>query len=260
MGIGKSTFVKGLTEDYDPDEEHLLPHTTTVTGYAYEKKDKVTLTIFDTPGLRDNINGTNDYSYLEDMVKNSQEPDLLIFAIRMDDSTFRREDMSAINNISAAFGWRVWRNAIIILTFANKVRKEGTKYDSRENKVYYNKVRGDFSQKITDILLSYKVQEDVANNIPVIPVGLVKQPFILSDERKVSWIHEFWEAVHARLKVSRQNEDDAADEPPTCPPCIQQECICDVPNVPEEPSWTIVVMISNFFSSLLGILLCRCCW
>ncbi len=247
MGTGKSTLIKALAEAYDPEVDNLLPHTTKVTPYAYEQ-DKVNLTMFDTPGLKDDVNGTNDYSYLEDMVKNSQQPDLLIFAIRMDDTSFRRQDMSAIQNISAAFGWPAWRNAIIILTFANKVRKEGEAYDSRTNKVYYNRIRDKFAEDITKALLEYKVQRDVANNIPVIPVGLVKQPLIPSDERKVSWVDEFWGNVHRYMKGSKQDEatEDSAP-PPTCPPCTPETCNC-TPETSEESTWTIFSWMSSFFN------------
>ena len=225
MGTGKSTLVKGLTEDYKLEADNLLPHTVKVTPYSFEK-DKIGLTIFDTPGLKDEVNGSNDYSYLEDMVKNSQEPNLLIFAIRMDDSSFRKEDMAAINDISAAFGWKVWKNAIIVLTFANKVHQEGMAYNSRENKVHYTRVRNEFSLKITEILREYKVQAEVADNIPIIPVGLVQEPIIPSDERKMSWVEEFWDTVHARLKVSRRDmsTDENAPSPTTSPPSSPDLC------------------------------------
>lgn len=253
MGTGKSTLVKGLTEDYEPETEHLLPHTVKVTPYSYER-DKISLTIFDTPGLKDDVKGSNDYSYLTDMVKNSQEPNLLIFAIRMDDTDFRKEDMSAINNISAAFGWKVWKNAMIILTFANKVRIEGKAFDSRENKVYYNKIRGKFALKITEILREYKVQEDIANNIPIVPVGLVHQPLIPSDERRVSWVQEFWDTVHSRLKVIRQEMARENAVKPTDPP---------PPSPPEPPVYFVPYQrpaYVDFFILVFGVPIGLCCF
>lgn len=54
MGTGKSTLVKGLTEAYNPEADNLLPHTVKVTPYSFEK-DKISLTIFDTPGLKDDV-------------------------------------------------------------------------------------------------------------------------------------------------------------------------------------------------------------
>ncbi len=246
-GTGKSTLVKGLTEAYEPEADNLLPHTVKVTPYSFEK-DKISLTIFDTPGLKDDVNGTNDYSYLKDMVKNSQEPNLLIFAIRMDDASFRGEDMAVINNISAAFGWKVWRNAMILLTFANKVHLDGYDYDSRENKVYYTRLRGEFAMKITEILRQYQVQDDVANNIPIIPVGLVQQPFIPSDERGVSWVKEFWDTVHAHMKVTKQDSPStSAVLPGTASPSL-------TPEMYERPRYVDFLFIS------FGVLLGSCLW
>lgn len=91
---------------------------------------------------------------------------------------------------------------MFILTFANKVRAEGKKYHSKENTIHYRTVRNDMSLKIKKILCDYKVQEEVADAIPVIPVGLVQQPNIPSDDRGKSWVEEFWDTVHKTMKVS----------------------------------------------------------
>lgn len=195
MGTGKTTLIKGLIGHYNasPLKDSLLPNTEVITSYSYTN-DKINFTFFDTPDA-------NIYSScLYDMVKNSQEPaSLLIFAVRMD-SAVRKGDTSAIHSISAVFGRKVWRNAIIVLTFANRVFVEGqANRNTRENKVYYNMVRREVSMKIIQILLENKVQEDIANNIPIVPVGLVSQPIIPADERGVSWIDEFWDTVMPSL-------------------------------------------------------------
>lgn len=219
MGTGKTTLVKGLKEQFVLEEDHLEAHTVKVTPYQHEY-DQVDFTFFDTPGLKDTVNGSNDYSYLEDMVRNNEQPDLIIFTVKMDDSYFRQEDKGVIGNVSDAFGWKVWRNAMFALTFANKVSKPGHAIKSRENKVHFSDVRNKFSLSITELLRKQKVQEEVASSIPVIPVGLISQPRIESDERGISWVKEFWETLFEVLKASRQE------------PAYQQEeeediCNCD---------------------------------
>ncbi len=67
-GTGKTTFVKGLKENYVPEEDHLLPHTVKVTPYEHQQ-DKVDFIFYDTPGLKDTVTGSNDYSYLADMMR-----------------------------------------------------------------------------------------------------------------------------------------------------------------------------------------------
>ena len=182
MGTGKTTLIKGLKEKYVPEADNLTPHTVKVTPYEYEH-EKINFTFFDTPGLRESSDSHKDYKYLKEMVKKNESPDLIIFTIKMDDTRLRPEDEATIKNVSDAFGWSVWKNAMFLLTFANKVSKVGSPPGSRENKVYFNKKRDDFSLLITKELRKNRVQPEVANNIPIIPAGLVMQPSIPSDSR-----------------------------------------------------------------------------
>ena len=205
MGTGKTTLVKGLKENYVPDEQNLLPHTVHVTPHEYTH-NKIDFVFFDTPGLKDAEDGANDYKYLKDMVRNSQEPSLLIFAVKMDDAVLRQEDIDAMKAITNAFGWKMWRHAMFILTFANKVNDPSASVESKQNKVFFNRIRDQFELTVAEVLLDMHVQEDVANNIPVIPVGLVSQPLIPSDSRKVSWLEEFWASAYSRLKSTKQEK------------------------------------------------------
>ena len=133
------------------------------------------------------------------MVAKNGEPDLLIFAVKMSDA-FRDDDADAIGNISNAFGWKVWKNAMFVLTFANEVTPEGHSPEITDSKLYFNKIYGEHYSHIVEALRSNRVQEDVIYSISVVPVGLVSQPKIPSDKRGVSWIDELWEEA---LKVSR---------------------------------------------------------
>ena len=110
MGTGKTTLVCGLSSS-EPEEAFAFSHsqTRTVTPYKLEY-DRVNFTIYDTPGLMDAINGSNDQMYLEEM----QIPDLLLFTIKMNDPTLQQEDLNAIRKVSHAFGWKVWDRAIYV--------------------------------------------------------------------------------------------------------------------------------------------------
>ena len=209
MGTGKTTLIKGLKEKYIPEADNLLPHTVKVIPYEYEH-EKINLTFFDTPGLKESSDSHKDYKYLKEMVKNNEQPDLIIFTIKMDDTRLRPEDQVIIKNITDAFGWSTWKNALFLLTFANKVSKVGYTPDSRENKVYFNKKRDDFSLLITKELEKNRVQSEVANSIPIIPAGLIMQPFIPLDSRGISWVDEFWQEIFKVLKAPRQ--DSSASE------------------------------------------------
>ena len=179
LNIGKTTLVKGLlNSSYGIPKEQ---HTTKVTQYQHAQ-DYVNLIFYDTPGLVK----SNDNA-----IHGIKEPNLLIFALKMDDKTLQEEDKGAIESVTKAYGWRVWKNAMFVLTYANRVVKLGTA--PRENKVHFNGVIYDYKIEITNKLLELQVQEYFANHIPVVPVGLASEPFIESDGRKIygrkiSWV------------------------------------------------------------------------
>ena len=209
MGTGKTTLIKGLTKgkiDGAMDSDNLEPHTIDVTPYPHDHEG-LHLILFDTPGLKDPGGFTNDYTYLKEMVMKNGEPDLVIFAIKMNDYVFRDEDAEAIANVSNAFGWRIWKNAMFILTFANMVTEEGHSPESVESKLHFSTVYNTHYYHIAKALRSNMVQDDVINSISVVPVGLLSQPIMQSDKRGVSWISEFWEEALKVLKTSRRTYD-----------------------------------------------------
>ena len=194
-GTGKKTLAKGLRE-YTPQEtDHLEVHATKVTSYK-QIYDQVKFMVFDTGFSPD----------LEDVaqIPSSEQPDAIVFTLKMDDTTLSQDDLKAIQSITKAFGWKVWRNAMFILTFANRISKPGHSTKSRENTVYFNAVRNKFALEVTETLMKVNVESDVANRIPVIPVGLVSEPFIESDGRGVSWVEEFWDVLFELLEVPEQ--------------------------------------------------------
>ena len=119
--------------------------------YEFDK-----INFFDTPGFRDATSknaASNDYKYLNDMVEKNEELDLILFVVKMDNACFSQEDTNAIEKISHAFGWKSWKKAMFLLSFANKFSKPGFSVDSRENRVYYQKRRDDLSTHITKTLI-----------------------------------------------------------------------------------------------------------
>ena len=179
---GKKTLVAGVQKESIPEHD---------INYLY----------FDIP-----VPGTNDsgdLSYINNMVSNDQEPDMVIFTIRMDDLVLSEDDKGAIESISHAFGWRIWKNTMFALTFANNVYKPGVPINSRENKMYFNQVRRNLSQSITERLRDCRVQENIANHIPKVPSGRGFEPQIPSSPEG-SWVDKFWSDVYKILKESRE--------------------------------------------------------
>ena len=166
MGTGKTTLVWGLTgwksNTSEDDVNTLKRHTTAKKAY-YVKQDRIKFTLYDTPGLKDEPGGTNDPKYLKDM----DMPDVLIFTMKMNDHKFQQEDMETITAISNAFGWKIWRRAMFLLTFANTVKNPDSN-KTRKNEVYFNRRRDEFADTVTDVLEDLSTEEDVANQITVL--------------------------------------------------------------------------------------------
>ena len=209
MGTGKTTLIKGLKENYVPESSHLLPHTLKVTSYHYDR-DGFNFVIFDSPGLKDSEDSSYDYEYFKDMVRNNKEPDLISFAVMMSD-VFRDRDAEAIRSISNAFGWKIWENAMFVLTFANMVTKEGYSPENTFSKLHFSTIYNEHLYCIAEALRSNLVREDIINSISVVPVGLVSQPKILSDKRDVYWIDELWEKAFKVLRAPRKTYDTVED-------------------------------------------------
>ena len=200
MGTGRTTLIRGLKENYVAEDDHLRLHTLKVTPYNYDHGG-LNFILFDTPGLKGSINSCNDYEYLKDMVAKNGEPDLLIFAVKMSDA-FRDDDADAIGNISNAFGWKIWKKAMFVLTFANEVPPEG----------HFDEIYGEHYSHIVEALRSNRVHEDVINSISVVPVGLVSQLKIPSDKRGVSWIDELWEEALKVLRAPRKPVEEYVEK------------------------------------------------
>ncbi len=206
MGSGKTTFVRGLTENIVLSLDPLLPHTREVTAYegCHESSCFV---MYDTPGLKDNENSSNDYDYLTQMVKMKGEPDLLIYAVKMDDYVIQEDDVEAIRSITNAFGWRVWKKAMFILTFANMVEKVGQPSNSVANKIFFSETKDKHHEDIVNALSHQKVERDVIDSIVSVPVGIISEPSLPAQSQGGSWIDIFWKEADKILLKPKKTYD-----------------------------------------------------
>ena len=199
MGTGKTTLIEGLTQIFMEHRDNgLLRHTKKLTPYAYVHQGARCI-FYDTPGLKDDVNNSNDYSYLKEMV---EEPDVLVLAVKMDDIELHEQDKHTISNITDAYGWKIWKKTVIALTFANMVtKKDGTR---AQCKLYFDDLLLKFKVAILNLLSSAKVKDEDLDELKFIPVGLVSEPRLPCASSDVSWIDEFLKAINKILK-NKQN-------------------------------------------------------
>jgi len=147
-GVGKSSTINKLlgeevakVGDYEATTIEVEHYQTLINGVKFD--------IFDTPGLCDDLeeNG-NDLEYLKRIKKHISQVDSMWFVTRLDETRVSSDEKRGIRLISETLGDKVWKNCIIIFTFANSVdssryqealekrteliRKEIAKYTNQE--------------------------------------------------------------------------------------------------------------------------------
>ena len=85
----------------------------------------------------------------------------------------------------------VWQKAMFILTFANLVQAIGHTSDRVANKLYFNKLVDEHHLNILHILRSIFVKDEVINEIPVVPVGVVSELIFVAERLGQSWVESF---------------------------------------------------------------------
>ncbi len=201
IGSGKTTFIRGLTENFLPPTDGLLPHTIEVSPYEFYHEGSNCI-FFDTPGLKDNEEYSNDYEYIKEMIRKNGEPNLLVFALKMN-GLFDNEDKESIANITSAFGWQIWRKAMFILTFANLVEKTGENPGSVYTDLYFNKEVRQFRSEIERVMQTNEVHQTVIDSMPVTPVGVVSEVHLAGERHDESWIDIFWEEAFKIIKTTQ---------------------------------------------------------
>ena len=200
-GSGKSTLANGIlglkVEDEGAakeGEEIRRACTTEVTEYK-TKKGKVDVTVWDSPGLQDGTK--NQDSYVRDMKKKCTPRDLTMYCIKVGDTRFVRgtdnPDVVAMKKLTKSFGVDFWKNAIIVLTFANTLPAFNVKWKflpSEERATAFQLVIQKWKEQIQDILMhDAKVPKEIVDAILVIPAGHYLERALPDREY---WLSELW--------------------------------------------------------------------
>lgn len=196
-GVGKSRLVNALVgEPVAIEGQQKKACTGTVNEYRTVVNDTEVL-VWDSPGLQD---GTcNEPLYLEDMRKKLHKGlDIMIYCIKMDDKRFHKDDKDAIRTLTREFGKDLWKNAVIVLTFANKIEDpdggDEREYFSRDLKFWQNEI-DQFLASDSELELDSTIREE----IPLFPVGIRKNFRLPTIE---NWLSNFWMNCYRRLKIS----------------------------------------------------------
>jgi len=196
-GVGKSRLVNALVgERVAIEGQQKKPCTATVNEYRTVVNDTPVL-VWDSPGLQDGK--CNEQLYLEDMREKLHDGlDLMIYCMKMDDKRFHEDDKNAIRTLTREFGKNLWKNAVIALTFANKIDDP----DGGDEQEYFSRDLMFWQNEIEQFLASDSVLEldsTIRLEIPVVPVGIARKLRLPTIE---NWFTNFWLICYRRMKVS----------------------------------------------------------
>ena len=185
VGQGKSKLVNSLMGKVVA-KEGTGPRSVTHNLENYtDYINGVKVTIVDTPGFNDVCISDKDTT-LELAKEICEEPvDLILFCVRMD-RRIETEIDTIIQNMTLMLERSIWRYAIFVLTFANKVDPASF----AETQAEWDRILHEYART------KGGVQADIAQRIPVVVAG--------SEEESLpgceSWFARFWVTAHNRIK------------------------------------------------------------
>lgn len=182
-GVGKSSTVNSLmgkevapVGDYEATTMEVKEYPSELSGIQFK--------VIDTPGLCDDFEEEgNDYVYLQKIRSHSKQVDSMWFVSRLDETRVTTDERRGIKLISEAFGAEVWKHAIIVFTFANKVDAE--KYPVALEKR---------TQLIKNVITKY-AGDEVASEIPSIAVDNLSETLPNGEK----WMGELYTKVFTRI-------------------------------------------------------------
>ena len=203
LGTGKSALINGIVgRKIAKEGSSAFTETTAIMLFEeaiqISEKRKVSIKIWDTPGLGDGFN-CNEEEYVKKLAVCVAQSDLLLYCLDMR-RRMERSDIEEIQRLTKYAGVEIWRNAVFALTFANKVVPEDEDEEEDARK-YFQAALKSWEDAIQRVLTEkVKLPGDIADEISIIPTGYMKH----SPPDRLEWFTPFWKTAFAKTKSSAQ--------------------------------------------------------
>lgn len=174
--------------------------------------NNATVRLFDTPGLCDSKDNSNDDAYIAAISEVLPSIDLVLFITPLNETRVTRDERVALRSLSAAIGKELWENMIVLFSFACAPLPGQSKYG-----LFVSDRAEAFRKFVAEIST-----EDISNSLPFLAIDntnastpdgceWVPELFTLIVERcSASGVMPFVEALGAEVGSS-----DSSDEPHT---------------------------------------------
>ena len=189
--VGKSSLVNALVGNKVAEERR--DKADKVIAYDVEDIEGVIVRVWDSLGLTDDdeddeSGAGNDEKYAAKIESEiTEEVDVVILCLKMDDKRFHREDKDTFRMLTENFGKELWKNAVITLTFANKVEDP----DGGDRKDYFEQDLANWREAIHLFLSNtLKLDPELMQSLPIVPTGYYRPVSVLPNGG--NWLSELW--------------------------------------------------------------------
>ncbi len=219
VGVGKTSLVNGLfgedlalemtsARGVTPDiNEYRL--TVNASGGTVSKN--VSVSVFDCPGFGDPLG--DDGKTAAETAQHCEDADLLIYCMDMR-TRMSTSDTVGIDEFTKRVGEDVWKKAMFVLTFANKIPCNwdakpqgwlsyltwgwlGSSDPTRKEEEEYERLLEEWKETIPQYLREKMIlPEEIVSGIPIIPAGYRNHHPVGQDD----WFSLFWFTAFGRVK------------------------------------------------------------
>lgn len=208
-GTGKSSTINSLLGRDVVPVGGILPVTSKVESFDCSVNN-ATIRLFDTPGLCDSKDNSNDDAYIAAIREVLPSIDLVLFITPLNETRVTRDERIALRSLSAAIGKELWENMIVLFSFACAPLPGQSKFDlfvSDRAEAFRKFVAEISSERISKSLPFLAIDNTNAST----PDGRewVPELFTLIVERcSASGVMPFVEALGAEVGSSDSSDED----------------------------------------------------
>jgi hypothetical protein len=197
-GTGKSTLMSSLLgkEIHRRAAEDLGASSITVSTAQVNNVSIKTL-FWNSPGIYDN--GLNEAKKLTGFLDSI---DLVIYAMRMDETRMRPEDTEIMQKLTRTFGASFWKKGMFVLTFANMVNYLDNHHTMRRSKEHSMKRAGQWEEYVRGVLSKEGISYSLLKGIPFVQAGHPTELQLFAEEKP--WRNQLMASIHAIVTGSTQ--------------------------------------------------------
>ena len=205
IGVGKSTLASFLTNSQSTESNDIVP-TTSSSGKIINTVGQDEIIVWDTPGIM-SITDISSAStrYMNELKKTcigKEDCDAFLYVIDMRIKCFTKDDenIEIMKRLTEEFGMKIWKNAVIVLTFANAYI-ESMKKPEDDLKIQYDEKQEELDDKIHRFLRYRVLPEELAQNVKIVPVGFRTESHLKTGPEGASWMNELWFSILHAAKI-----------------------------------------------------------